>query len=50
LPSPRPFVTKSAAADPIGAVISYSHLSVVELRIVVTVGALLSTDLCINAA
>ena len=42
---PTPFPDESAAA-----VLSYGHLSVVELRIVVSVGTLLSSNLCINAA
>ena len=42
---PTPFPDESAAT-----VLSYGHLSVVELRIVVSVGTFLSSDLCINAA
>ena len=46
---PMPFPDESATTNPIGAVLSYSHLSVVKLRIVVSVGSLLSSDLCINS-
>ena len=42
---PTPFPDESAAA-----VLSYGHLSIVELRIFVSVGTLLSSDLCIHAA
>ena len=42
---PTPFPDESAAA-----ILSYGHLSIVELRIFVSVGTLLSSDLCIHAA
>jgi hypothetical protein len=48
---PMPFPDEYAAADPFGIVLSCHDLSVAgALHIVVSVGALLSSDLCINAA
>jgi len=46
---PMSFPDESATANPIGAVLSYSHVSVVKLCIIISVGALLSSDLCINS-